>query len=106
MAVSTVKSVFVEESRYDTLQVNVGAPAFMAAFVTNVLLKAAGLPSCAPLLERSIGEAKGSAEPLGNACDRFAVAVGSEILGLIPGRISTEVDARLSFDQDATFRKA
>ena len=71
----------------------------------SLLLKAAGLPSCAPLLERSIGEAKGSAEPLGNACDRFAVAVGSEILGLIPGRISTEVDARLSFDQDATFRK-
>ena len=72
----------------------------------SLLLKAAGLPSCAPLLERSIGEAKGSAEPLGNACDRFAVAVGSEILGLIPGRISTEVDALLSFYQDATFRKA
>lgn len=72
----------------------------------SLLLKAAELTSCAPLLERAIGAAKGSAEPISEACDRFAVAVGSEILGLIPGRISTEVDARLSFDQQATFSKA
>ena len=41
------------------------------------------------------------------AClDRLAVAFGKEILGLIPGRVSTEVDARLSFDTEATVRKA
>jgi len=40
------------------------------------------------------------------ACDHFGVAVGGEILKIIPGRISTEVDARLSFDTQATLRRA
>ncbi|MEZ0199257.1 transaldolase family protein, partial [Pseudomonas qingdaonensis] len=40
------------------------------------------------------------------ACDKFAVAVGSGILKVIPGRISTEVDARLSFDEPALLNKA
>jgi transaldolase len=45
-------------------------------------------------------------DDIGLACDRFAVAVGKEILKVIPGRISTEVDARLSFDTPATVQRA
>ncbi|MBL4867646.1 MAG: transaldolase [Pseudomonadales bacterium] len=43
---------------------------------------------------------------LANSCDRFAVVIGKEILQLIPGRVSTEVDARLSFDTRKTIEKA
>ncbi|GIZ12063.1 transaldolase [Pseudomonas sp. NCCP-436] len=69
----------------------------------SLLLKAAALPRYAPLLDRAITAAAGD---LGLAGDHFAVAVGQEILKIIPGRISTEVDARLSFDTDATLRRA
>lgn len=69
----------------------------------SLLLKAAALPRYAELLDQS---AKGCAGDLGLACDRFGVAVGQEILKVIPGRISTEVDARLSFDTQATLRRA
>ncbi|MDR2200736.1 MAG: transaldolase [Puniceicoccales bacterium] len=44
--------------------------------------------------------------PLPQIVDRLLVAIGAEILKIIPGRISTEVDARLSFDVDATVAKA
>jgi transaldolase len=40
------------------------------------------------------------------AADKLAVLIGGEILSIIPGRVSTEVDARLSFDTDATIAKA
>ncbi|WP_061291520.1 transaldolase [Azotobacter vinelandii] len=69
----------------------------------SLLLKAASLPRYAGLLEHAITGCSGD---LGLACDRFAVAVGQEILGVIPGRISTEVDARLSFDSQATIGRA
>lgn len=76
----------------------------------SLLLKAAELPDYAPLLQ----EAKAWATTqggdnqtlLGNMTDRFAVAIGREILSIIPGRISTEVDARLSFNQQATIERA
>ncbi|MGG2396079.1 transaldolase [Pseudomonas sp. SH1-B] len=69
----------------------------------SLLLKAAALPRYADLLRRAIDAGKGD---LGLACDHFAVAVGQEILKVIPGRISTEVDARLSFDTAATLSRA
>ena len=69
----------------------------------SLLLKAAALPRYAGLLDRAV---TGCASDLGLACDRFAVAVGQEILQVIPGRISTEVDARLSFDTQATIQRA
>ncbi|BBT17390.1 transaldolase [Metapseudomonas otitidis] len=69
----------------------------------SLLLKAAALPRYADLLDQAVA---GSAGDLGLACDRFGVAVGQEILKVIPGRISTEVDARLSFDTEATLRRA
>ncbi|MCP1624364.1 transaldolase [Pseudomonas nitroreducens] len=69
----------------------------------SLLLKAAALPRYTEHLARATEGAQGDA---GLACDRFAVAVGKDILGLIPGRISTEVDARLSFDTEATLQRA
>ena len=73
----------------------------------SLLLKAAALPAYAPLLDASIARAQGTGETrLADASDRLAVAVGGEILKLIPGRVSTEVDARLSFDTQATIAKA
>ncbi len=71
----------------------------------SLLLKAAGLPAYAPHLRAALANACGE-DRLQDACDRFAVAVGGEILRLIPGRVSTEVDARLSFDTDATVARA
>ncbi|ARU90727.1 transaldolase [Pseudomonas sp. M30-35] len=69
----------------------------------SLLLKAAAMPRYAELLKNSV---EGCNSDLNLACDRFGVAVGQEILKIIPGRISTEVDARLSFDTDATLRRA
>jgi transaldolase len=69
----------------------------------SLLLKAASLPHYADLLSDALGSCQGD---LGLASDRFGVAVGKEILQVIPGRISTEVDARLSFDRQATLRRA
>ena len=69
----------------------------------SLLLKAAALPRYADLLQNATRAAGGDT---GLACDHFAVAVGGEILKVIPGRISTEVDARLSFDGEATQRRA
>ena len=69
----------------------------------SLLLKAASLPHYAALLDAAVSNCNGD---IGLACDRFAVAVGKEILQVIPGRISTEVDARLSFDTQATLRRA
>ncbi|MBU3056229.1 transaldolase [Pseudomonas indica] len=69
----------------------------------SLLFKAAALPRYAQLLNDAVNGCDGD---LGLACDRFAVSVGQEILREIPGRISTEVDARLSFDTQATLRRA
>lgn len=64
----------------------------------SLLLKAAGLERFAD----DVIALKGSQ----NAADEFAVRIGSQIVQLVPGVISTEVDARLSFDTDQTIAKA
>ena len=69
----------------------------------SLLLKAAALPRYTGQLQAAIA---GAGQDLGLACDRFAVAVGSEILQIIPGRVSTEVDSRLSFDTGTTIERA
>ncbi|MBC7364487.1 MAG: transaldolase [Candidatus Aminicenantes bacterium] len=69
----------------------------------SLLLKAAAIPGYADLLKQVKADAKGNVDL---ACDKFAVSVGSGILKVIPGRISTEVDARLSFDEPALLKKA
>jgi transaldolase len=76
----------------------------------SLLLKAAALPHYSELLEQAkawaLSQGGSNQEQLANSCDRFAVDVGREILDVIPGRISTEVDARLSFDSTATMARA
>ena len=76
----------------------------------SLLLKAAQMPQYQGLLEQAIGHAqalRGDREAQIRACtDRLAVSFGKEILQLVPGRVSTEVDARLSFDTEGTIRKA
>ncbi|ASP39761.1 transaldolase [Bacterioplanes sanyensis] len=73
----------------------------------SLVLKAAALEAYQPLIDKAINEAKrSSGDVAANASDLLAVYIGREILQLIPGRISTEVDARLSFDTQATIAKA
>ena len=68
----------------------------------SLLLKAAALPEFAD----EVGSLKASKDAVAEKVDRFAVSVGSRINQVIPGVISTEVDARLSFDTEATIAKA
>ena len=69
----------------------------------SLLLKVAQDPSYAEIIDRAVASANGS---LTDAVDNFGVDIGCEILKIIPGRVSTEVDARLSFDTQATLDKA
>lgn len=76
----------------------------------SLLLKASQLPQYQALIAQAKDWANlqggDAAQQLSNCSDKIAVAIGSEILKIIPGRISTEVDSRLSFNTDATVRKA
>jgi len=76
----------------------------------SLLLKAAALPHYQTLLNDAVtwagAQSTDSQQQLADAGDKFAVAIGQEILSIIPGRVSTEVDARLSFDTAATIEKA
>jgi transaldolase len=76
----------------------------------SLLLKAVSLPHYASLLDRSRrfagSQGGGSQAQLDNATDMLAVLIGKEILGIVPGRVSTEVDARLSFDRQASIERA
>jgi transaldolase len=68
----------------------------------SLLYKAAQMPQYAALVQ----EALNSTQSLEAACDKISVAIGCEILKIVPGRVSTEVDARLSFDTKASIAKA
>ncbi len=70
----------------------------------SLILKAVQKADYAPLLKDTVAKFKG--KPLDEVMDRLLVRFGCEILQLIPGRVSTEVDARLSFDTMATFTRA
>jgi transaldolase len=70
----------------------------------TLILKAVGQPQYRGLLEETVARHRG--EPLALRVDRLLVRFGCEILGIVPGRVSTEVDARLSFDCDATLARA
>lgn len=76
----------------------------------SLLLKAASLPQYSVLIDDAVAwaklQSKDAEQQLTDASDKLAVAIGKEISDLIPGRISTEVDARLSFDKNATIEKA
>ncbi|MBE1275275.1 transaldolase [Enterovibrio baiacu] len=76
----------------------------------SLILKAADIPEYAPLIDDAIAYAKAMSQDIeqqvADAGDRLAVNIGKEILNVIPGRISTEVDARLSYDFEGSVAKA
>jgi transaldolase len=76
----------------------------------SLLLKAASIENYQVLLKEAVAWAKGqssdSEQQVVDAADKLSVLIGLEILKIVPGRISTEVDARLSFDTKASVDKA
>jgi transaldolase len=70
----------------------------------SLILKAVQQPDYAPLLADTVAAHKG--EPLEAIVDEVLVRFGREILKVVPGRVSTEVDARLSFDTAASVARA
>ncbi len=76
----------------------------------SLLLKAASLASYQGLVKDSVHWAKtqsdNAEQQINDAADKLSVLIGLEILKIVPGRISTEVDARLSFDTAASIAKA
>lgn len=70
----------------------------------SLILKAVQKPDYAPLMADTVARFRG--RPLDEVMDRLLVRFGCEILATIPGRVSTEVDARLSFDTSATVTRA
>lgn len=70
----------------------------------SLILKAVQKPEYAPLLQDTVARFRGRA--MDEIIDRLLVRFGREILATIPGRVSTEVDARLSFDTNATVTRA
>ncbi|ROZ79518.1 transaldolase [Ramlibacter sp. WS9] len=69
----------------------------------SLILKAVKKPEYAPLVSEIVSKFRW--EPLDEVMDRLLVRFGCEILSLIPGRVSTEVDAQLSFDKAATIAR-
>jgi len=69
----------------------------------SLILKAVQKPEYRPLLEKAVADANGaSVEAI---VDSLLIAFGVEILKYVPGRVSTEIDAALSFDTEATVAK-
>jgi transaldolase len=71
----------------------------------SLILKAVGQPAYAPLMDKAIKDA-GPGASSGQVINRLLVAFGLEILKIVPGRVSSEVDARLSFDRDGSIAVA
>ncbi len=75
----------------------------------TLLLKAVENPAYAPIVDEALSWGRGqsgSREAVASAiCDRLAVAFGAELAGIVPGRVSTEVDADLSFDTASDARQ-
>ena len=97
--------------QYTTVVADTGNFRQLAAFAprdatTNpsLILKAVQQPEYAPLLAETVAAHKG--QPLDEIVDHVLVRFGREILKVVPGRVSTEVDARLSFDTAATVARA
>ncbi len=76
----------------------------------SLILKAAQMPAYKHLLDKAIADGKSTGLTgkalVSNVIDRLLVEFGSEILKIVPGRVSTETDAALSFDADALVKKA
>ncbi len=113
----TAQSQLAQLAKHTTVVADTGDMGAIARYqpedaTTNpsLILKAAQLADFAPVFTSAIDFAKSQsgdkAEQVINAGDYLAVHIGVEILKLIPGRISTEVDARLSYDTQASVEKA
>lgn len=79
----------------------------------SLILAAAQIPAYQELIDRSLresrqamGEEAGADAVVAEALDEISVTFGKEILRIVPGRVSTEVDARLSYNTEATITKA
>ena len=76
----------------------------------TLILKAVQDPASGPILGEALAWARRQTGPreaiVAQVCDRLSVAFGAELTGIVPGRVSTEVDADLSFDTAATIAKA
>jgi transaldolase len=79
----------------------------------SLILAAAQIPAYQELIDRSLRESRqvmgdqaAAEEVVNEALDEISVTFGKEILKIVPGRVSTEVDARLSYDTEATIAKA
>jgi transaldolase len=79
----------------------------------SLILAAAQIPTYQELIDRSLQESRqavgadaGADAVVLEALDEICVTFGKEILKIVPGRVSTEVDARLSYDTEATIAKA
>merc|ERR1719384_389991 len=75
----------------------------------SLILAAAKMPQYSSIVDKAIVDAKSGAtmaEQVEIAMDKMFVAFGAEILKVVEGRVSTEVDARLSFDTEAQVAKA
>jgi transaldolase len=74
----------------------------------TLILKAVQSPAGGDLVGEALrwGGRRGGDDAVAAVCDRLAVALGAELAGIVPGRVSTEVDADLSFDIGATVAKA
>jgi transaldolase len=79
----------------------------------SLILAAAQIPTYQALIDRTLSESRallGESAPVeevvAEALDEISVTFGKEILRIVPGRVSTEVDARLSYDTEASIEKA
>jgi transaldolase len=75
----------------------------------SLILQASGQPEYRHLLERAVRDSSSASQPSSRVeaiLDRILILFGEEILKIVPGRVSTEVDARLSFDIAGTLEKA
>ncbi len=76
----------------------------------SLILQAARMPEYASVVQEALDQARNTGKSgdalVEEAMDRLGVAFGLQILKIVPGRVSTEVDARLSFDTEATIAKA
>ncbi|MBP7950144.1 MAG: transaldolase [Verrucomicrobiales bacterium] len=114
---STTSSSLAQLKQFTTVVADTGDFESMRAYqpqdaTTNpsLILAAAQKPAYRHLIDQAVAELKGSGKSgsalVGSVIDRILILFGTEILDIVPGRVSTEVDARLSFDTEGTLTKA
>jgi transaldolase len=72
----------------------------------SLVLKATQNPAMADRIAKAVEAGRGASDPLSTIAQEMTVGLGVELAGIVPGRVSTEVDARLSFDTEASIAKA